>query len=416
MFQARSASLRPYGWGFTELKIDQQVLSLGKLALESGRGVLPDGTAFDFPGNDDPPPALEIPEDTKEAGVYLSLPLLRPGTTNTRRPSQDEGLARLVVSEFEVNDDVAGAGASKEPLEIAKPDLRLHPETAQLDAYTSLGVAKIRERRSDKKVILDEAFIPPCLDCRASLRLSGFVKEIAGLLHHRGEAVAGRLAAAGQGGVAEVADFLLLQLVNRYEPLFFHLQHLADLHPETFYAIALQLAGELATFTGTTRRPVSLPVYRHHELQETFAPLIKELHRALSMVLETKAVSIPLEEHKYGIRVATIDDRSLLKDAVFVLAVKAQMPVNTLQQRFPSQVKIGPVEKIRDLVNLQLPGIPLRVLAVAPRQIPYHAGFTYFELDRSNENWSLLETSGGCAIHIAGTFPDIELEMWAIKG
>jgi type VI secretion system protein ImpJ len=134
------------------------------------------------------------------------------------------------------------------------------------------------------------------------------------------------------------------------------------------------------------------------------------------MVLEQKALIIPLEERKYGIRVANLEDRSLLGSANFVLAVNASMAAETLQRRFPGQVKIGPVEKIRDLVNLQLPGIGLRQLSVAPRQIPYNAGFNYFELDKNNDYWKLLENSGGCALHIGGEFPGLELELWAIKG
>jgi type VI secretion system protein ImpJ len=183
-----------------------------------------------------------------------------------------------------------------------------------------------------------------------------------------------------------------------------------------FYQTSLQLAGELATFTSSNKRPPDFAIYQHQSLQETFIPLMRELRRSLSMVLEQKAVAIPLEERKYGIRVAVISERSLLSDAVFVLAVNANLAANVLQRRFPSQTKIGPVEKIRDLVNLQLPGIGLRILSVAPRQIPYNAGFSYFELDKNNDYWNLLETSGGCAIHIGGEFPGLELELWAIKG
>jgi len=79
------------------------------------------------------------------------------------------------------------------------------------------------------------------------------------------------------------------------------------------------------------------------------------------------------------------------------------------------QVKVGPVEKIREMVNLSLPGISLRPLPVAPRQIPYHAGFTYFELDRASEFWKVMPTSGGFAFHVGGEFPGLELEFWAIK-
>ena len=103
-------------------------------------------------------------------------------------------------------------------------------------------------------------------------------------------------------------------------------------------------------------------------------------------------------------------------DPAVIADLGAQMPADALRVRFPTQVKIGPVERIRDLVNLQLPGVTLRPLPVAPRQIPYHAGFNYFELEtRGNELWKQLETSGGLAMHIAGDFPGLELQFWAIR-
>ena len=86
-----------------------------------------------------------------------------------------------------------------------------------------------------------------------------------------------------------------------------------------------------------------------------------------------------------------------------------------MRNRFPAQVKIGPVEKIQGLVKLALPGIALRPLPVAPRQIPFHAGFVYFELDRNSDLWEQLERSGGFSLHIGGEFPDLELEFWAIR-
>jgi type VI secretion system protein ImpJ len=147
-----------------------------------------------------------------------------------------------------------------------------------------------------------------------------------------------------------------------------------------------------------------------------FRAVMSDLRQSLSMVLEQTALPIELQDRKYGVRVAIIADLELQRHAQFVLAVNAQMPGEALRARFPTQVKIGPAERIRDLVNLQLPGVPLRALPVAPRQIPYHAGFTYFELEtRGNEMWRQLENSGGLAMHIAGDFPGLELEFWAIR-
>jgi len=39
----------------------------------------------------------------------------------------------------------------------------------------------------------------------------------------------------------------------------------------------------------------------------------------------------------------------------------------------PAHLKVAPVERIRQLVNLHLPGIKLTPLPVAPRQIAFHS-------------------------------------------
>ena len=88
-----------------------------------------------------------------------------------------------------------------------------------------MPLAHVVECRADRQVVLDENFIPTVLHVRAAGRLAAFTSELLGLLHQRGEALAGRVAATGRGAAAEFADFLMLQAINRYEPL---LAHYAD--------------------------------------------------------------------------------------------------------------------------------------------------------------------------------------------
>ena len=143
--------------------------------------------------------------------------------------------------------------------------------------------------------------------------------------------------------------------------------------------------------------------------------MIASLRASLSVVLEQNAVPIPLESRKFGISVAIVNDRSLYSTAVFVLAARADIPTEDLRRRFPAQLKIGPVERIRELVTLQLPGVPVSPLPVAPRQIPFHAGFAYFELDQNTDLWDQLKSSGGLAMHVAGEFPGLAMEFWAVR-
>lgn len=414
LIEGRCAPLHPHPWGMLELELDQELLSLGKFSVATARGILPDGTPFAIPSRDEAPTPLEIPPNLHDAGVYLGIPLRQAGVIEADG-SGAVNQARYSLYEYEARDSNAGADISAQ-VQIGKLRLRLLLESDQRNGYACLKLAHITESRTDKKIILNENFIPPALHCGASPKLTGHLRELLGLLHYRGEALAARVSESGRGGAAEIADFLLLQAVNRYEPLFAHLVPTAELHPEEFYRLAVMLAGELATFTRKQKRPASFPPYRHDDLFGCFEAVMREIRQSLSMVLEQNAIPMVLQDRKYGIRVAPITDRNLLSSASFVLAVNAEIPAEVLRSRFPAQVKIGPVEQIRQLVNLQLPGIGLRPLPVAPRQIPFHAGFTYFELDRTSEYWKQLENSGGFALHIAGDFPGIELEFWAIKG
>jgi len=410
------AGLRPFAYGLTQLEIDPDLLKLGKFALRAAAGILPDGTPFSLPGYGDPPRPLDLAETVRNTVVHLLLPTREDGGVETAPPEQIETVARFATGEHEAIDTNAGYQASA-VVPIGRLRLRTALEHESRSGHVTLGLARIIEVRADKSVVLDDGFIPPVLTANASQVLAGFINQLQGLLHHRAEALAGRVSETATRGAAEIADYLLLQLCNRYEPLVTHLSaSVNQLHPEDFYRIAVSLAGELATFTETRKRPPVFPAYRHDDLYATFRPVFAALRQSLSAVLEQTAVPIALQERKFGIRVGPIMDRSLVTDATWVLAVKAQMPPETLRRGFPNQVKIGPVEQIRELINVALPGIAVRALPVAPRQLPYYAGTTYFELDRSGPYWAALARSGGIAIHVAGDVPGLEMECWAIRG
>jgi type VI secretion system protein ImpJ len=404
-----------YAWGFTGITLDEAALALGKVALASAQGLLPDGTAFSAPGTDAAPLALDIPADARNERVVLAVTLQRPGVVESDAEQAAGSMGpRFLAAEVEVGDNNTQLDRDA-AVQVGRLNLRLMLARDAADGYATLGVAQVVERRADNRVVLDTQFVPPLLHAPAHGVLDGYVRELCGLLHQRGEALAARLAAPGRGGVGEIADFLLLEAVNRNEALFNHLRVTSLLHPERLYASCLTLAGDLATFRDS-RRPAAYADYQHDELARTFRPVIDDLRQSLSMVMEQTAIPIELQDRAYGVRVALIPDVNLQRTATFVLAVSAQLPSDALRARFPTQVKIGPVERIRDLVNLQLPGITLRPLPVAPRQIPYHAGHNYFELEtRANDLWKQLESSGGLAMHIAGEFPGLELEFWAIR-
>jgi len=410
----RSAALRAHSWGFSELRLDRDLLRLGKVAISSAQGVFPDGTPFSMPDDDQVPAPVEVDEKIRDQTVFLCLPVQKPETQEIDLAGSEDILARFECRELEVR-DVTSNAAGTSPMQVGSLRTRLLLDSEDQSEYARIPVAHIVEAKVDKQVVLQDSFIPSVSNARTSTVLDSFNNEFLGMLHQRGEALGGRVAATGRGGAAEIADFLLLQVVNRLQPLLSHLAAEGNVHPEDLYRVCIMAAGELATFTHASKRAAEFPAYRHEDLRASFEPVIAAIRESLSAVLETTATPLPLKAKKYGISVASVADRSLFNSSNFVLAVTADIPMENLRAQFPAQIKIGSVEKIRELVNLSLPGIQAAPLPVAPRQIPYHSGSAYFQLDRSNELWGQLAASGGIAIHVAGEFPGLQMELWAIK-
>jgi type VI secretion system protein ImpJ len=407
--------LASYGWGFAELTLDEDLLRLGKIAVKSCAGFTPDGAPFRVPQSDTHPPALDLPLEVKNCTIYLAMPARSQGATEVDMSGALRSTARFLPHEVEITNTV---GADRQPVTIAVAKLHLGfaLEVDDLTGQLTIPLARLIEVRPDREVTLDRAFIPSCLDIRAAPALASFVREIEGLLAHRAEALAGRLSEGGPTkGAAEIQDYLLLLTVNRFLPQVRHLLGIENVHPCRLFQFLAGLAGELATFMTQDKRAPVFPSYRHDDLTATFQPVMRALRQYLSSVLEQTAVSIPIEARKYGVHVAMIADRRLVSGASFVLATNADVAAEAVRRHFPNQAKLGPVEGIRQLVNSALPGIALRPLPVAPRQIPYHSGVVYFELDRDSPLWKQMTSSGGLAIHVAGEFPGLAMELWAIR-
>lgn len=412
--KARTRLLDSYACGFFGLEIDRQFLNMGKLVLSQASGILPDGSLFEI-GGEREPLALDVPPNTSNTPVYLALPLATGNHIESRRPEQRDVLARYTACDEEIADSNAGDGGSSQ-VSTARPDFRLLLGERQSDqAFVRLKLCDILDTTPDGVIALDGEFIPTFIDFQASSYLLSCLKEVIGMLAHRGDILAERIRATGKVGGAEVGDFMMLQLINRHEPVLRHYLGLERVHPEQIYRELLGLLGELATFSGESKRPRLDGRYQHGDQGLSFRKLMDAIRQVLSMVLEQHAIELALQQRQYGIRVSPLHDHKLLGTSTFVLAASAQCDSEELRSRLPAHLKVGPVERIRQLVNLHLPGIRIKPLPVAPRQIPFHAGKTYFALELSSEELAQLEGSGGFAFHVSGEFPGLELKFWAVR-
>jgi len=412
MVSSLNAQLSSYGWGVSELEIDESALRLGNIVIRRCRGILPDGTPINVPAEDGVPEPISLTVEDEGGLIYLGLPLWRAGSKDMDRHATPDANARFRIENMEVPDAVMGS-SSLADLEVAGKKLSVLSEQEYHQQYAALPIARVK-RIKNRAIVLDDSFIPPTLNFLAVDGLARSLKEIQGLTHMRSEALSERIKSTTGGGSAEMADFLLLQLLNRYEPVLTHYLVTDQLHPETVYQTLVQFAGELATFTHPEKKIAEMPVYQHLNLEATFVALEQLLQQPLSTMLDQSAVRIELIEKGFGIRVGFIPETEIAATN-FVLSVRADMPREDLRRLFPVQAKVGPIEQINNLVNRQLPGVRIEPLPVAPRQVPYYSGAVYFELDTQGQWWNVIHASKGLALHIGNQFPGVNLELWAVK-
>jgi type VI secretion system protein ImpJ len=413
--EGRSRELRAHSWGFTQLELERDLLAIGKFGLRRAAGVFPDGTPFSMPDDDSLPAPLEMTAQVRDQKVFLAIPLRKESARESDRREQADGVVRYRSKDFEARDITADSNATA-TLEVASLRSRLMLASEPHEDFACIPLAHVQECRADRLITLDERFMPTVLNIQQAPRLATFLTELQGLLHQRGEALAARAVASGRGGAAEIADFLMLQTVNRYEAVVDHFVASRLIHPEELYRLCLEIAGDLATLTTSTRRLGKLPGYQHEDLRAGYDPLMAALRASLSVVLEQNAVAIALEKKRFNISVGIVNDKTLFETSAFVLAARADVPAENVRKGMPAQATIASVETIAKLVNDHLPGVPLQPLSVVPRQIPFHAGFAYFELDRGSPRFRELKSGGGIAIHVPDSFPGLVMELWAIRG
>lgn len=407
----RFSNTNEYLYGLTDIDFDLKALSAGKLIILKARGVMPDGVTFDIP-IDTPAPAPLVLNDAKVVGqcVHLALPRWSSGITEI----QDDG--GRYKTDIHDSKDQHTQGGEYAKLKTAQLQFRLMLENDDISGYNTLMITKILDKSMDNSVSIDPNYYPTSLAYSAMPALRRFIDEAANLMYERAKNLAERIGSPGQAGVAEVTDFMLLQTLNRLQPRFTHLAKQRLIHPERLYDILIQACGELSTFHAESRLAEKYPDYHHEQPGKAFTKLEEILRNSLGTLMQPRAVPINIEKREYGTYVAMLSDLSLLQTSDFIIAVKARMQLEQLRQQYQQQTKVASLEKLTELVNLQLPGIPLNALPVAPRHLPYHAGYTYFQLDNASDEWaSMMQNTTGFGFHIAGNFPDLEIEFWALK-
>ncbi len=278
----RFRAMNDLSWGFTELTLNNELLAQGKIMIDSASGTLPDGTVFSIPDQDALPDPLHPQNfpDERSRNIYLALPV----ASDVRNEISDgRRIGRYRLNYADVRDLHSEEGDAR-TLTLGQLTPRIMSGAEDMSAYITLPLCRISNHHADGSLTLDDDFIPSCQNIQVSKKLRVYLKEVQGAIGGRASDLANRIGSPAQSGIADVAEFMMLQLLNRNQTRFTHRARRSQLHPEDFYLDLAGLLGELMTFTEPSRLPCPLDVYDHHDLTKTFKTLLQPLETGMQMM------------------------------------------------------------------------------------------------------------------------------------
>ena len=410
----RVQALQFCAWGFTELVLDQELLTQGQLAITRASGIFPDSLPFEIPGPDQPPPSKSIEEffdpDVRSLDFYLTIPDYKDKGLNVA------GLGRVANARYlaeiaNVRDDNTGAG--EKPIQIARKNLRLLAENESREGSSVLRVANI-EKTETGSFRLNPRFVPPLLEVHASDYLRGIVNGLLEILSAKSTQLSGWRRQKNQSladfTTADIANFWLLYTVNSNIPVLSHLLQGQRCHPHELFAALTGLGASLTTFSSNIR-PRDLPIYDHASLSKVFTELDEKLRALLETVVPTNVVSLALKVVSNTIYAAAVDQDKYLKNTRMYLAISADASEETIIRRVPQLVKTCSATHIDQLISNALPGIALTHIPSPPSAIPIKTHYQYFSLNQSGAAWETVMRARNFAAHVPAEISNPQMEL-----
>jgi type VI secretion system protein ImpJ len=417
---AEWAYTNPYFYGISDIAIDTGALANGAFALNSCSGILPDGTIFSFPREDDPPPSRSFAEhfthEQQTCEVYLALPLIAEGRSSMDSSGEERGsLFRYRGQNVTIIDEVSGS--QKKQIEVGVYNFSLLFGDESLDNYTTLRIGKLK-RNPNGQVECDEEYIPPLSQVGGSRYLLGQLRSLLEMLLAKSTALSqgrkeGATGKASFSGTEETA-FRLLETVNTYTPLVNHYHFEPRVGPFDLFRLLTQFSGALTAFSAEVSLR-DMTRYDHENLSGTFGGLVKIIRTVLEADIDAGCINVPIEQVNPSTYVCKLPNEKLLSSARFYMGVTAKVSEKELIIGVAQRIKMSSRDRLDLLISSAMPGLTLIHVAHPPEGLSTKPGYQYFALDQQSQFWRGMQSAGSIAFYFPNNYADLKLEMLALR-
>ena len=402
-------------WGLAELAFDYDALLANKVSIVSVCGVFSEGTFFKYHSTTDHPLVIELTQENATQYVYLCIPRL----TYSNLQVQDEGLTiphRYTLKTHKIRDYLSNNG-EVDDIGVAQLNISLQIDTDNKDNYYYFPIVKIKAFSEEKGLILDQNFLPPCINIFACQDFAQFIQSAMSMLRRKQLQLTKLLGHEGSSGVAvNVSDMdrLLLQIINKYIVQFHSYNEIKSCHPFQLYQLLMTCTAELATYLHKEHHLEVLHSYKHKEPLKTFEPMMQQMRGLLSTHIDKAAVVLEKQVINSGLFKFFLPSGASNEKGRFILAIKLDASPEQTHQILCQQVKIASPTQIDKVVRLQLSGLKMQPLNVAPGSVPFDKHAAYFELDERDELWVEIVQVQEMSLYLTKNYDAIEIVCWFI--
>jgi type VI secretion system protein ImpJ len=414
-------ALRPFAWGFTELRIAPEPLEKLTLRLDGAIVRMRDGTWVRVPDNTDVAPLnFEKALNEAEGGsltVFLGIPRrqeVRANSVALEQPELTDGNPRFEPHPLMRRDE--NTGKNPQMVYVRRIRGRLFTPSEDMTEFETVPVCALR--RSDRPGAVPELETlgaGPVLTIRAHAGLSSVITSLADQVEAKNEVLAREAREQRMmftDGVAANSEHLLkVHVLNETRAHLRALLQAPVLHPYDVFVVLARLVGHLSVFHEELV-PGALPVYDHDRPGPAFEALRRRIVVLLDAMRPMAYVERRFERKKddRGREGLAIElDRSWIDQnlEMYVGLTAPEMDTQELERfiRARLNMKLASPTRAPRIHNIAVQGLRMETRAVPAGTLPRRDGLHYFRINKTigsdqTDYWRECEQERGIRVSI----------------
>lgn len=425
--------LRDNLWGSDDLVLDPVALQEDKVVISAGKAIFKDGSLVEVGKN-----AVTVSraftqswtDRSKDLDIYIALKKIDMQGSNVTTV-ESENITGSISTRF----------ISLEQPEAVKDFYHTGPnayiktqsyflnimwgeEIAEANDYEILHIAKIVQHGD--KISCSAKYIPPCLKLDSYAHLYDLIRSIRDNLSTRAKQLA---IYKLQSDIEDIAiqnrrwlNLLALQVFNRYISLLTELLTIKTKSPNEAFAVLSQLINELKTFSEDTvvlninLDAIDAISYNHDDLFGSFNTTRELIFKLCDNITFTPSQIFPLH-YVNGIFSVDLPLSIFTARTTYYIKVSLEDGNNDKLRNiaFQSQIKIGSITTITNIVERSLDGIPFEILPSTPAGVPADTGSVYIRLDSTAEAWRDIVSSLSIALFWNDRLDQVQFDFICVR-